>query len=322
MDILIPEELATPALDTLKAKYSVVYEGGLWRHPDKLMLAVRDARALLVRNQTQVTSELLAAARNLAGVGRLGVGLDNIDLEAASKSGVVVIAPLEANATSVAELAMGLILALARKIPAADRSTKNGGWDRKGCMGIEVAGKTLALCGFGRIGKLVASRARAFGMRLLVFDPFLTRDSAVLQGTDAELCSTLEEALRDADFVSVHAPLTSETKRLFNASRFAAMKRGSFFINTSRGGLVDESALLAALRNGHLAGAALDVREIEPPETRLGFEDLDCVILTPHVGAATAEAQTRTFETVAADIDRLLRGEAAVNYVNFSKPKP
>lgn len=313
MDILIPEELAASGLDLLKQKYAVLYEPGLWRQADRLRDAVRGTRALLVRNQTQVTAELLEAGSMLVAVGRLGVGLDNIDLAAASKRGVVVIAPLDANATSVAELAVGLMLGLARKIPMADRSTKAGGWDRKGCMGIELAGKALAICGFGRIGRLVAVRARAFGMKIAVFDPYATRASTGSLGLEVEWDSVLEEALSRADFVSVHVPLTARTHRMFDGTRFSQMKRGSFFINTSRGGLVDERALFDALRTGHLGGAALDVREFEPPETQIGFEQMANVILTPHIGAATHEAQTRTFQTVVEDIERILRGERAVN---------
>ncbi|MBM3838796.1 MAG: hydroxyacid dehydrogenase [Verrucomicrobia bacterium] len=321
MDILITEELATSAIDRLRRQHRVVCDGTLWKNVEQLKAQAADARALMVRNQTLVTADLLSAAPKLIAVGRLGVGLDNIDVEAASRLGIVVVAPLDANAVSVAELTLGLILALARKIPLADRSTKAGGWDRKGCMGIELDGKTLAICGFGRIGRLVAARARAFGLRLLVFDPFVEANSAAFREPGAVLRPRLEDILADADFVTTHSPLTKETRNLFNAQSFAAMKHGAFFINTSRGGVVDEAALLAALQSGHLRGAALDVREIEPPQTRSGFDTMDNVILLPHIGAATTEAQTRTFETVAADLDRLLRGEAAVNFVNFARPK-
>ena len=319
MDILISEELVARNIQWLSEKYSVVHDGTLWKQPAKLKAALGEARAILIRNQTQITAELLEATPRLIGIGRLGVGLDNIDIPAASKHGVVVVAPLDANATSVAELTLGLMLALARKIPQADRSTKAGGWDRKGGTGLELAGKTLTICGFGRIGRLVAARARVFGMRLRVFDPFVK--SMTLHDTGAELCSSLEAALAEAYFVTAHLPLTPETRRQFDARRFAAMKKGAFFINTSRGGVVDETALLAALCNGQVAGAALDVREIEPPTAKIGFEEMDNVILLPHLGAATFEAQSRTFEAVAMDIDRLLRGEPAVNYVNFPKPQ-
>lgn len=316
MDILITEDLQSPAIDALVAKFSVVREPALWKEAAKLKAALAEARAVMVRNQTQLTADVLAAAPRLIGIGRVGVGLDNIDLPTATARGIAVIAPLDANAVSVAELTMGLLLALARKIPHADRSTKAGGWDRRGCTGIELAGKTLAICGFGRIGKLVAKRAAAFGMRLAVYDPFVKPGDATLTETGATLCGKLEAALARADFVTTHSPLTAETKRMFNAQTFAAMKRGAFFINTSRGGVVDEVALLGALQNGQLAGAALDVREVEPPKERTAFETMDSVILLPHVGSFTHEAQARTFEAVCADLAHLLRGEPAANVVN------
>jgi D-3-phosphoglycerate dehydrogenase / 2-oxoglutarate reductase len=320
MDILISEELDSPAVQKLSAKYKVERRGALWKDPVALKTAIASARAIMVRNQTQLTAEVLAAAPKLVAIGRVGVGLDNIDVPAATKSGVVVIAPLDANATSVAELAMGFALALARKIPLADRSTKAGGWDRKGCTGVELEGKTFAICGFGRIGRKVAAFAGAFGMKTVVFDPFVKSDSPLLKDTGAQWVGSFEEAIAGADFITTHSPLTPETKRMFNARTFGLMKRGAFFINTSRGGVVDEAALLEALRSGQLGGAALDVREQEPPAEKTGLEQLDNVILAPHVGAFTAESQTRTFEAVAGDVDRVLSGQPAKNFVNMARP--
>jgi D-3-phosphoglycerate dehydrogenase len=320
MDLLISEELVSPAIQRLQQKYSTISQADLWKNPAQLKHKIAEARAIMVRNQTKVTAELLGSAPNLIAVARVGVGLDNIDVQAATNHGVVVLAPLNANAVSVAELTLGLMLALARKIAFADRSTKAGGWDRKGCTGIELDGKTLAICGLGRIGRLVGARAKAFGMKLTVFDPFVKENSPALLELGAHLCQTLEQALSAADFVTVHSPLTTETRHMFNDRSFAAMKKGSFFINTSRGGVMDETALLKSLRSDHLAGAALDVREIEPPTSRTEFEKMANVILTPHVGAFTTEAQTRTFEAVCDDLDRLFRGEPAVNYVNLAKP--
>lgn len=321
MDILISEDLRHPSFDRLAGKFSVILDGGLWRDHARLQTQIGEARALVVRNQTRVTAELLAAAPKLIGIGRVGVGLDNIDLDVASKLGIVVVAPLNANAVSVAELALGLMLALARKIPAADQSTKAGGWDRIGCTGVELEGKTLGICGFGRIGRLVADRARAFGMRLMAFDPFLKADSAALQTAGVTFCERLESLLAEADFVTLHLPLSSTTRLLFDARMFAAMKPGSYFINTSRGGVADESALLAALQKGRLAGTALDVREVEPPAARSALETLPNVVLTPHIGAFTVEAQNRTFEAVADDLERLLSGSPAINFVNMGSPK-
>lgn len=320
MDILITEVLESPAIDQLARKHAVVRDVELWREPQRLLAALAQTRIVLVRNQTKLTGTLLAAATELVGIGRVGVGLDNIDLAAASKLGVVVVAPLDANATSVGELTVGLMLALARRIPQADRSTKAGAWDRKGCTGVELAGKTLALCGLGRIGRRVAAAARALGMRCVAYDPFLKPESPQVAETGAELYADLNQALAAADFVSAHLPVTAETRGLFNAGRFAAMRSSAYFINTSRGGVVDETALVQALQNGGLAGAALDVREVEPPTTRSGLEALENVILTPHIGAFTHEAQTRTFEAVCSDVDRLLSGQPAQNFVNFPQP--
>lgn len=319
-DILISEDLDSPAVRRLSDKYKTQRDGALWKDPAKLQAALAGARAIMVRNQTQLTADVLQAAPRLLAIGRIGVGLDNIDVPAATRLGITVIAPLEANATSVAELTLAFLLALARKIPLADRSTKSGGWDRKSCTGIELHGKTLALCGFGRIGRKVALLARAFGMKTIVFDPFVKADSPALAETGAHLTPKLEEALAAADVVSVHSPLTPETRHLFGKAAFASMKRGAFFVNTSRGGVMDETALLEALRSGHLGGAALDVREKEPPAGKSGFEEMDNVILAPHIGAFTAESQTRTFEAVAEDLDRVLSGEAAKNFVNIPRP--
>jgi D-3-phosphoglycerate dehydrogenase len=321
MDILITEDLQSPAIDKLVRKFKVVREPLLWKDAARLKTVIREARTVMVRNQTQLTAEILGAAEKLIGIGRVGVGLDNIDVAAATKLGIVVIAPLNANAVSVAELAMGLILALARKIPQCDRSTKAGEWDRKGCTGMELDGKTLGLCGFGRIGRLVAARAGAFGMRLMVFDPFVKADAPGFAETGAKLCATLEELLGASDFVTVHSPLTPETKHLFNSRTLAAMKRGAYLVNTSRGGVVDETALAEALKSGQLAGAALDVREVEPPKIRSELETMANVILMPHIGALTVESQQRPFEAVAGDVERLLTGQAAVNFVNMERAK-
>jgi D-3-phosphoglycerate dehydrogenase len=321
MDVLVTEEIDSPAIRALAGRFNVVKRPDLWKDAEELKKAIASARTILVRNQTQLTAEILGAARALAAIGRNGVGLDNIDLPAASSHGIVVIAPLDANATSVAEFTLGLILGLARKIAQANRSTRAGGWDRKGCTGMELDGKALAICGFGRIGRKVAAMARGFGMRIIVYDPYVKAGAPALEETGASLASSLEECLAAADFVSNHSPLTPDTKDMFNARTFASMKRGSFFINISRGGVVDEPALADALRSGHLGGAALDVRESEPPRDFLGLEKMENVILTPHIASFSVEAQARTTEAVAADLERILTGQPAKNFVNFPSPK-
>ena len=308
IDILVVEDLASPSIDRLAQNFNVV-AGGI----DQLA----SARAVMIRNQTKLTREILSSAPNLLAIGRVGVGLDNIDLAAANDLGIVVIAPLEANAISVAELTLGLIISLARKIPQADRSTKSGAWDRRGCTGLELHGKTLALIGCGRIGKLVAARARAFEMRVIVYDPFVKQ----IAEPQIMLVSTLRDALAAADFVSIHTPLTPQTRNLIDAQALAALKATAYILNTSRGGIINEAALLAALQRNKIAGAALDVREIEPPTGENPFAQMDNVILTPHIGAFTHEAQTRAFEAVCSDLDRILRGQPALNFVNFAWPR-
>jgi D-3-phosphoglycerate dehydrogenase len=319
-DILITEELVSPAVQRLAAKYRVVCEPDLWKDEAKLRASLGQARCVMMRNQTKLTRAVIASAPQLLAIGRVGVGLDNIDIPAANEFGIVIIAPLNANAVSVAELTIGLIISLARKIPEADRSTKAGQWDRRGCTGMELHGKTLALLGFGRIGRMVAARAGAFGLKVVAYDPFI-KDAASVSQAGAILVSDLFEALAQADFVSAHLPLTDQTRRVMNTRAFAAMKAGAFFINTSRGGVVDEPALLNALQSGHIASAALDVREIEPPTGSNSFAAMEQVILTPHIASFTNEAQARTFEAVCADLDRALSGQPVENFVNFALPK-
>jgi D-3-phosphoglycerate dehydrogenase len=319
-DILITEDCESPCVRALAERYSLVVDPALWKDSERLRAELARARSIMIRNQTRMTRPLLDNAPHLLAIGRVGVGLDNIDVDAASAHGIVIISPLGTNATSVAELTLGFILALARKIPVADRLTKAGRWDRRPCAGLELDGKILGLCGLGRIGSAVALRARAFGMRVLAFDPWVRADTPAIRETGVTLVAQLEELLAQADFVSVHLPLTPATRHWFDERRIAAIKPGAFFINTSRGGVVNELALLAALRDRRLAGAALDVRETEPPASPIGFEEMDNVILTPHIGALTHEAQTRTLGAVCADLDRVLSGHPVVNFVNFALP--
>lgn len=317
MDILIPEEVEQASVEWLCQKYHVVINTGLCKRESDLARALQDARTVLIRNRTQLPSEMLAQAPKLLGIGRLGVGLDNIDVGTASKLGMVVVAPLGANAVSVAELTLGLVIALARRIPFADRSTKAGGWERARCTGIELQDRVLAICGWGRIGRLVSQYAAALGLRIRLFDPYVDSTRSDVLPKAASFCSTLHEAVSEGDFVSLHIPLTQETYRLIDADAVGHMKHGAFLINTSRGQLVDEAALIDALQKGHLAGAALDVRECEPPAHSTGLEQMENVILTPHIGAFTHEAQQRTYDAVTSDLDRLLQGQPALHSVNF-----
>jgi len=320
MDLLLPEDIRDPAIEALAARFEVVSEPTLHQHRARLLSRARETRALMVRNATLVDAELLAAAPRLRVVGRIGVGLDNLDLPALSERGVVVCWPPEENAVSVAEHVFALLLSLARKVPAGDQSVRAGEWDRPAHIGFELFGKTLSILGMGRIGMRVALRARAFGMRVLGYDPYLTAQSPAITESGAELVS-LAEALSRADVVSLHLPLTPETRRLLNAGALSQMKPTAVLLNTSRGGVVDEAALTAALREGRLAGAALDVRETEPPGDS-PLHALPNVVLTPHIASWTAESLHRVISTVAADVSRVLDGEPARQFVNFPMPRP
>ncbi|HEY7210132.1 MAG TPA: hydroxyacid dehydrogenase [Bryobacteraceae bacterium] len=317
-DILISERISGPAVDALIERFDAVFLPDLWKDQAALRAQVGHFRALIVRNQTSVTAELLAAASGLRIVGRAGVGLDNIDLQAANAAGIVVSSTPDQNAISVAELAIGLMLSLARSIPAADQDTRSGNWARHRFVGTELYGKSLGIVGAGRIGYLTARRAQAFGMKVLAYDPYINPDNILLRELQAELLE-LDELLERADVVSCHLPATPETTALFNSPRFSRMKPTAFFINTSRGAVVRELDLTAALKTGKLAGAALDVRETEPPE-RGELESLPNVILMPHVAALTLEAQERVSRAVCDDVRRVLNGKPARNAVGLAFP--
>jgi D-3-phosphoglycerate dehydrogenase len=247
-------------------------------------------------------------------IGRCGAGLDNIDLAAASEAGVAVVyAPLQ-NAVSVAELTLALLLALARRLPAMDAATKAGRWDRHAFTGIELYGKTLGIVGLGRIGFLVARRAQALGMRILAHDPHVNPHHPMVLESGAELVE-LDVLLGRSDVVSCHLPSTDSTRGLFNADRLARFKPGALFLNLARGDVVDEPALIKALRSGRLGGAALDVRAVEPPVPG-ELERLANVILTPHVAAFTHEAQQRVVQAVCRDVAAVLAGRPAHHMAN------
>lgn len=318
-DVLITENILGAEMDALHTQFDCTFEPDLWQHPEALQSLIANYQALIVRNQTQVTRELIAAGTNLRIIGRAGVGLDNVDLPAATERGIVVAFTPEQNANSVAELTVGLILSLARKIPAADRDTKAGGWKRQQFTGIEILGKTLGLVGFGRIGVSTAHKARALGMDIIAYDPFVDAESLKAMEVRAEMTS-LEAVLQRADFVSCHLPATKSTLHLFDADKFALMKPSAYFINTSRGEVVNEDALLRALQTNKIAGAALDVRAHEPPEAS-PLAKLDSVILLPHIGAFTKEGQARVVTAVCKDVAAVLNGKAAKNFANFSNPK-
>ncbi len=318
-DILISEAIEGAAVDALRERFRVRYLPDAWKNPQLLAETIGDCRALLVRNQTPVTAELMDAAPALQVIGRAGVGLDNVDVEYARKNGIVVCSTPDQNAISAAELALGLMLALVRFIPAANHDTKEGNWNRRAFVGAELYGKTLGIVGAGKIGYLTARRARAFGMSVLACDPFLSQDNVLLADIQAELVS-LEELFERADIVSCHLPATSQTSGLLSAAYFDRMKPTAYLVNTSRGQVVCEPDLIAALKAGRLAGAALDVRAVEPPQ-KGELESMPNVILTPHIGAWTHEAQNRVTVAICNDITRVLLGEPALNAVHQAVPQ-
>ncbi len=281
--------------------------------PSDLLAVIGEYDALLVRSQTQVTAEVLAAGKRLKAVGRAGVGVDNIDINAATQAGVVVINAPDGNTISTAEHSFAMLMAVARNIPQAHKKLVDGTWDRKSFQGVELNNKVLGVIGMGRIGSEVAKRAKAFGMTVLGYDPFLTEERAQKLGVTN---ATVEEICVQADFITVHTPLTKETRYLLSSREFAKMKDGVRVINCARGGIIDEKALYEAILTGKVAGAALDVFEQEPPVDN-PLIGLPQVVTTPHLGASTVEAQENVAIDVSDEILKVLRGEAFKNAVNL-----
>jgi len=318
-EILITENLGGRWIEELKKKFSVTVRPELWKSPDEIKALLPGCRALIVRNQTRVTADLLSAGKGLQIIGRAGAGLDNIEVPAATANGTVVVSTPDQNSISVAELAIGMMLALARKIPAASQSTHAGAWERQKYVGTELYGKNFGVVGLGRIGFLTALRARALGMKILAHDHYVSPDSVAVAETHAQLVD-LDSLLGQADFVSCHTPLTPETRNFFNYDKFSRMKPSAFFLNLARGEVVEEAGLIRALQEQKLAGAGLDVRQQEPPAPS-PLAGMDNVILTPHIAAFTREAQDRVVAAVCQDVAAVLAGGAAKNFVNFPKPK-
>jgi len=304
MKILITDGLDPAAVSTLRRVHEVDVKE---LDANGLREAIPGYQALIVRSRTKVTKDVLARAANLKVIGRAGVGVDNIDLDAATARGIVVVNAPTASTVSVAELAIGHMLSLYRQLPEADRSVKAGKWEKVRLEGRELFDKTLGLIGSGRIGAEVAKRAQAFGMRVVSFDPYLP--APVAESLGVRLVD-METLLRDADVVSIHAALTAETKGLVGASEFSKMKRDAVLVNCARGEIVQEAALADALRSGAIAGAAIDVFEKEPPE---GSPLLSApnVHFTPHLGASTREGQVRAGAIVVEQVMKVLDGKRA-----------
>jgi len=308
--VLVAEELAPSALEVLSADFEVRHVDGADR--SALLPALADADAVLVRSATRIDAEALAAAPRLSVVARAGIGLDNVDVAAATARGVLVVNAPAANIVSAAEHAVALLLAVARHLPAADAALKSGEWKRSRFTGVEVAGKTVGVVGLGRIGLLVAQRLSAFGTRLLAYDPYVQPARAAQLGVRLV---DLDELLAESDFVTIHLPKTPDTVGLIGARELALAKPGVRIVNAARGGLVDEEALADALRSGQVGGAGLDVFATEPTTDSPLF-GLPGVVVTPHLGASTVEAQDKAGLAVARSVRLALQGEFVPDAVN------
>jgi len=308
MKILITDEVAEEAMEKLKEKHEVVFKE---LRGEDLIKEIGEYDALMVRSATKVTADVIKAGKNLKVIGRAGIGVDNIDVEEASRHGIYVVNSPGGSTRSVAELSIALMFALARKITRADASMKNGEWAKKKLKGIELQGKILGLIGSGRIAQEVAKIANCLGMHVLVYSPHCTPEKA--KAMNAELKS-MEEIFSMADFISLHVPLTNDTRHMINEALLRKMKPTSFLINVARGGVVDEEALYKLLKEGSIAGAAMDVYEQEPYKGKLS--ELDNIILTPHIGAATKEGQIRAGVICAEQILKVLDGKEPDYWVN------
>ncbi|MTI83151.1 MAG: hydroxyacid dehydrogenase [Firmicutes bacterium] len=308
MKIVVTELIWEEGLEILRELGQVVYDPNLWQS-DKLLPEIADSDAVIVRNQTKVDKEFLMAAPKLKVLGRLGVGLDNIDLSACKDSNVDVVVARNANAISVVEYVFASMFTFSRQLSRATSDVKSGNWNRRAFTLSELYGKTLGLVGVGEIGSRLAARARAFGMNVIGFDPFLPPYEVAC--TEFGVCLTnLEQVLSDSDFISLHVPLNKKTRNIINKDSLAVMKSTACIINTSRGGIINEDALFNALKSKQIAGAALDVLAQEPPgESPL--KELDNIILSPHIAGLTEEAQVRTSVLVAREVSKVLAGQAS-----------
>ncbi|WP_297438674.1 hydroxyacid dehydrogenase [Thermococcus sp.] len=304
MKVLVAAPLHEKAIEVLKnAGFEVLYE----EYPDegRLIELAEDVDAIVVRSKPKVTRKVIEAAPNLKVIGRAGVGLDNIDLEAAKEREIRVVNSPAASSRSVAELVLAMMFNVARKVSFADRKMREGVWAKKQCMGIELDGKTLGIVGFGRIGYQIAKIAKALGMKVLLYDPYPNEERAKeVEGNFVDLETLLEES----DVVTLHVPLVEQTYHLINEERLKLMKNTAILINAARGAVVDTNALVKALREGWIAGAGLDVYEEEPLPKDHPLTKLDNVVLTPHIGASTVEAQMRAGVQVAEQIVEVLKG--------------
>ena len=307
-ELIISEFMDDDAAAGLARDFDVLYDPELVNDQNRLASLMDGVSALIVRNQTQVKGSLLNAAKDLKVVGRLGVGLDNIDMETCQQRGITVCPATGANTVSVAELVMGAMLMLFRGAYHSSEETASGGWPRMKLLGREMMGKRLGLVGFGSIGRAVGQRARAMGMTVSAYDPALPVDDPVWQDQQTSAMS-LPEIISTSDVISLHVPLTEKTKNLISVSELSAMKKDACLINTARGGVVDEAALAMALKAGNIGGAFLDVYETEPLRPGSVLENVPNLYLTPHIGARTVEADIRVSNMIADAVRNFLHNE-------------
>ena len=312
--VLISDALSPAAVQIFKDRgIEVDFQPALGKDKEKLASVVGNYDGLAIRSATKVTAKIVEHAKNLKVIGRAGIGVDNVDIPAATARGIIVMNTPFGNSITTAEHAISLMLALARQIPEADASTRAGKWEKNKFLGVEIFGKTLGVIGCGNVGSIVADRALGLKMKVIAYDPFLSADRATDLGVEKV---ELEELFKRADFITLHTPLTDKTRNVVNADAMRAMKKGVRIVNCARGGLVDEAALYEALKNGHVAGAAFDVFVTEPATENPLFA-LPNVVCTPHLGASTSEAQENVALQIAEQMsDYLLRG-AISNAVNF-----
>src|SRR6058998_2769786 len=313
--VLVADSISKSGIDELSrdGALDVTIKTGL--NETELVDQIPEFSALIVRSQTRITADILNAGAKLRVVGRAGVGVDNVDVETATRRGIIVLNAPGGNTVSTAEHAFSLLLSVARKIPQADANVRGNKWDKKNFEGVELYNKTLGIIGMGRIGSELSRRAIAFGMRVVAYDPYLSATRA--RSLQVELVDEVDDLLTSADFISLHTPLTAETRHILDAARLRKTKRGVRIINCARGGLIDEAALAQALQEGQVAGAALDVFEIEPLPADSPLRGAPNVVLTPHLGASTAEAQESVGIEIAQSIRAVLLEGTIRNAVNM-----
>lgn len=313
MKVLVADAINEKGIEILEENVDVVVNPEIT--PEELLKTISEYEGIIIRSRTKVTKEVIQAADNLKIIARAGVGVDNVDINAATEKGIMVVNSPESTSITVAEHTMGLMLSLARKLSIADKSVKEGKWEKKRFMGIELRNKTLGVVGMGKIGSQVVKRCESFEMSSIVYDPYLPEEVAETMGVKLV---DLETLLKEADFITVHVPLTPETENLISTEEFKIMKEDSYIMNCARGGIIDEDALYIALKNNEIGGCALDVYVEEPPKNSKLFE-LDNIVLTPHIAASTKEAQRDAAIIVAEEIISLSKNDTPKNILNLPR---